>query len=257
MNKATSQKMKAWEYLLDLNSDLTLLQEVNSIPDFIKNDFACLYRKATNKNGQPQKFGTAILVKGKITNHIELVSESIWVDEKLNLFSGNFVAVEAILENGFRGNIISVHSPAWIINPTGLEEIEYRKLKLENNKNIWGTELLWAALNNLISKSSLPLIVGGDFNSSLTFDLPKNRGNQEILARMQALNLKECLFHSKGVLTPTFKNPSNQKVIHQIDHLFVSPTLIATLKNCNVEESETIFDNYFSDHLPIIADFSV
>lgn len=255
MNKATSERIVSWKYLSDLNPDLALLQEVNSIPEFVKKEFACLYRKATNKNLQPQKFGTAILVKGKIVNSMSLVSKSNWVSEKLNVFAGNFVAIEAVLGNGFRTNVISVYSPAWIINSAGLDEIERNELKLKNNPDIWGTELIWSALCNAVSRDNLPLIVGGDFNSSPTFDFPKNRGNQEFLDRMKALNLIECLFHSKGGLNPTFKNPSNGKVIHQIDHLFVSAGLVSNLEMCETGDSQQIFDNSLSDHLPIIADF--
>lgn len=255
LNKANSERIKSWNYLLDLMPDLALLQEVNSVPDFIKNEFDVLYRKATNKNLQPQKFGTAILVKGKIIKPIQILSESNWVNEKLTVFAGNFVAAETILENGFRANIISVYSPAWIINPAGLEEIERNELKLKNNPHIWGTELIWSALRNAVSKSNLPFIVGGDFNSSPTFDFPKNRGNQEFLDRMKALNFIECLFHLKEILTPTFKNPSNQKIIHQIDHLFVSAELFSSLEKCETGNSQQIFDNYLSDHLPVIADF--
>ncbi len=257
MNKATSEKMKSWEYLSGLDFDLALLQEVNSIPDFIKNEFGYLCRKATNKNGQPQKFGTAILVKGAIINSIQLVSESVWVNEKLRLFSGNFLAAEAILENAFHTNVVSVHSPAWRVNPSGLNESEFTELKLENNRDIWGTELLTAALSELAAKSDLPFVVGGDFNSSPTFDFPKNRGNQEVLDKMNALGLKECLFQSKGILTPTFKNPRNQKIIHQIDHLFVPAVLITNLTFCETGNSQHIFENSLSDHLPIVADFNL
>lgn len=168
MNKATIRRKESWEYLLELNPDVALLQEVNSIPDFIQNEFECLYRKAIKKNGQSQHFGTAILVKGKIIKPIQ--------------------------------------------------------------------------------------------NSSPTFDyLWKGgpHGNQEVLDRMNALELVECLFHSKGVLTPTFKNATDKKVIHQIDHLFVSADLISNLGFCETGNAQHIFENSLSDHLPIIADFSV
>lgn len=256
MNKATIKRIKSWEYISNLNPDLVLLQEVNSIPDFIENDFDVFYQKATNKNDLPQKFGTAILVKGKILNSIQLETESEWINKKLKHLSGNFVAVKVILRDGFQANVISVHSPAWEINPMGLEASELNKIKLENNSGLWGTELVWLAVKNFVSKHNQPLIVGGDFNSSPTFDFPKNRGNQEFLDRMSALELKECLFHSKARLIPTFRNAGNKKIIHQIDHLFVTASFIKNLRNCKAEEIDTIFGNSLSDHLPIIADFN-
>ena len=39
---------------------------------------------------------------------------------------------------------------------------------------------------------------------------------------MNALGLTECLRAHNGQLTPTFKNSRRGKIIHQLDHLFVS-----------------------------------
>lgn len=255
MNKATADRKEGWQYLCDLKPDVALLQEVNSMPDFIENKFDCIYKKAVKKNGQAQKFGTAILVKGKIFKPIQLRSKWNWVNEEINRFSGNFVAAEIILENGFRAQTISAHSPAWRIELPTLAEIDKNQIKLKNNRDVWGTELVWAALENTNPKNAFPWIVGGDFNSSTTFDLPKTRGNQEFLDRMNALGLVECLFNFTGVLTPTFKNPRDRKIIHQIDHLFASANLISNLKLCGVGDSQQVFDAKLSDHLPIVADF--
>jgi endonuclease/exonuclease/phosphatase family metal-dependent hydrolase len=255
MNKATSERKETWEYLCALKPDLALLQEVNSMPNFIENKFDCLYKKAAKKNGQAQRFGTAILVKGKIINPIQLRSKWNWVNEEINRFTGNFVAADVVLENGFRAQTISVHSPAWRIELPAVDEIDKSEIKLKNNRDVWGTELVWAALKNAVPKNAFPWIVGGDFNSSTTFDLPKIRGNQEFIDRMNALGLVECLFNFKGVLTPTFKNPHNQKVIHQIDHLFASAFMISNVESCNVGDLQEVFDAKLSDHLPIIADF--
>ena len=258
INRAHSDTKETWNYLLELNPDLAFLQEVNLIPDFIKNEFECLYKKATYKNGQPQRFGTAILVKKRIImKPFQLSAELNWVNDELIFFGGNFLAAEIILENGFHAQTISVHSPAWRIEPARLVGFDVSEIKLKNNSDVWGTELLWAALNHMKPKNNLPWIVGGDFNFSVTFDSPKLRGNQEIIDRMNKLNLVECLFHKKEMLTPTFKNANDKKIVHQIDHLFVSEDLVSSLEFCDTGNSQHIFENSLSDHLPIIADFSV
>lgn len=257
LNKATAERIKSWEYLLDLQPDIALLQEVNSIPDFINETFDCSYQKAIKKGKTTQNFGTAILVKGNINNPISLVSQSKWVNEQLNCYTGIFVSEQITLNTGFRANVVSVHSPAWCFDSFDIDEIERSEIKLKNNSKIWGTELLWSALTKTKNKSDLPWIVGGDFNMSTLFDQPRNRGNQEVLDRMKEIDFEECLFKVKGEFTPTFRNVRSKELLHQLDRLFVSPQLIGKLKTCEVGEADFIFENRLSDHLPIIADFDI
>ena len=268
MNKATTARGVSWEYLSEIKPDIALLQEVNSIPESIQNEFTCLYRKAMKKTGQPQNFGTAILLKGRIKRPIDLSSEWEWVSRELKIFNGNLVAAEVILDSGSEFNVMSVHSPAWPIDPNRLvgadisevADNDIKCVKLEHNPKVWATELLWATLRFHLPISDKPWIVGGDLNSSVTFDTmwPGGpHGNQEVLDRMHALNLTECLFHSNGKLIPTFKNAGRPKVIHQIDHLFISNSILPALQSCFVGDAVRIFDAKMSDHLPIIADFSI
>jgi hypothetical protein len=73
---------------------------------------------------------------------------------------------------------------------------------------------------------------------------------------MSDLGFVECLRQSQGKLVPTFRNPSDGKVIHQMDHLFVSGSLATKLTCCATGEHARVFDAKLSDHLPIVADFS-
>ena len=101
-------------------------------------------------------------------------------------------------------------------------------------------------------------IVGGDFNSSETFDyLWKGgpHGNREILERMNDLGLTECLKGYNGELIPTFRNPRNGKIIHQLDHLFISDGLRSSLERCVTGDASRVFGESLSDHLPVIGDF--
>lgn len=83
------------------------------------------------------------------------------------------------------------------------------------------------------------------------------RGNKEFLERMSALGFVAALRDAQGDLTATFRNPGNGKVLHQIDHMFVSRRLPYTLKNCFVGDKDRVFGDSLSDHLPIIAEFDV
>ena len=103
------------------------------------------------------------------------------------------------------------------------------------------------------------LVVGGDFNSSETFDTLWRggpRGNVEVMQRMNALGLRDCLRTFRGRLTPTFAH-STGTLIHQLDHLYVTRRLLDRLVQCDVGSAERVFGTVPSlrDHLPIVADF--
>jgi exonuclease III len=72
---------------------------------------------------------------------------------------------------------------------------------------------------------------------------------------MEALGFIECLRHAQGRLIPTFRNPSNSQVVHQMDHLFVSEPLAGGLVSCDVGDQTRVFGGSLSDHLPVVADF--
>ncbi len=257
IRKATISNL-AWKILTDLDPDIALLQEVSAlnIPNNIKELFDIKFHTAIGKTGKPQDFGTAIFVKGKIINKLPLSSEYDWVNQELKHFEGNLLSY-LVQPTGYPTlNIISVYSPAWPIDTSKYPGIDISTVKLKQNPKLWVTEILWSALKNA-NLVKIPWIVGGDLNSSETFDLTFSSGNSEILERMKALGFAECLQTYNGKLTPTFRNPKDGKIIHQIDHLFVTRLLSSKLKKCTTGEKTTIFEKSISDHLPIIADFEV
>lgn len=253
IRKATKTSL-AWKILTDLDPDVILLQEVSSIPRTIKDIFDIKFHLAIGKTGKPQDFGTAVFVKGKIINELPLCSEYDWVNQELKYFAGNLTSYIVKPTRGPILNIISVYSPAWPIDTSRYQGIDIAKVKLKNNKKLWVTEILWSALKNA-SLVDAPWIVGGDFNCSETFDLTFSSGNREILDRMEALGFTECLRAYNGKLTPTFRNPRDNKIAHQIDHMFITSTPLLKLENCTVGDQIFIFGKSVSDHLPIITNF--
>jgi len=152
---------------------------------------------------------------------------------------------------------ISVYSPAWPIDRKRLEGIDTSTVKLTQNPDVWLADLLWHCLSLRDLEGEGGWVVGGDFNLSETFDSwnKKPRGNLEYLNRMVDLGLTECLREHNGGLVPTFRNPGDGKVKHQMDHLFVTGNLRSRLRSCLVGPA-TVFDAGLSDHLPIVATFS-
>ena len=140
-----------------------------------------------------------------------LTSPKPWVQRALSEFSGNLVCCRI----GFAANalnVVSVYSPAWPVSRERLEAVDTSGVQLALNPDVWLSDILLAALRAIDGLQSGLWIVGGDFNSSETFDLKDGyRGNREYLERMAAFGLTECLRHSMGALTPTFRNTRGGK----------------------------------------------
>ncbi|MDQ2683720.1 MAG: hypothetical protein M3Y37_09365 [Chloroflexota bacterium] len=259
--RRATQTSAVWDYLLELDPDIALLQEVSGIPDRVAAGYAVASGVPTTRSGRPQRFRTVLLAKGEILADIELPAPNDWVARELDLFKGNFIARSVRLESGFEVRVISVYCPAFPIDWSRLEGIDPTGIQLTQNRDVWPTEILWASLRSMQIGPADHLVAGGDFNSSETFDTHwgKPRGNLELMERMNALGLRDCLRAFQRRLVPTFRSPRGGSVIHQIDHLYVTPPLLQRLAQCDVGSSSRVFEALpaLSDHLPIVADFRV
>lgn len=261
-----NEKSSVWELLEELHPDIMFLQEVESIPERIKRAFDVLSKVAISKKGRPQRFSTAVLVKGRIVKEIPLSSDKKWVNQELEFLRGNFISCIVQPLNQETLSVVSVYSPAWAVDQSRLSGIDVSSVRLKSNSKVWATEIIWDALKNTVSNNE-KWIVGGDYNSSETFDKEwqtRNRvryairssGNKEILDRMYEIGFTECLRkYNSDKIVPTFMNRSNKEIVHQIDHLFVTNNFYARLNKCTTGDKSIIFDKELSDHLPIIADF--
>ena len=252
--RRSSPASQSWDIIKKLSPEVCLLQEVSGIPKDILVDYKILQQNAINKNGAPQKFSTVILSKKPI-QQFRLKSSVEWVSKQIDFFSGNLLCGSTII-NGNKINLISVYSPAWFINPENINYLEIKDIKLELNKNVWATEILYSGLKNETISGDNHWIIGGDFNSSPTFDTlwPGGpRGNQEIIDRLYSINLKETLREYHKKIVPTFRNPNGGKIIHQIDHVYISEGLFSNLASSKVLSEFGVFENKLSDHYPILT----
>jgi exonuclease III len=262
INGATKDS-DVWKIISRLNVDIALLQEVGSIPKNISENFEILSRFATSKSGKPQRFSTVVMVKGKIIKDINLKSEYEWVNNELEFFNGNFIACKIELQNNKQFNLISVYSPAWPVDKSRINDVDVSDVKSAKNPDVWATDIIWSALKNTLPDNE-EWIIGGDYNSSETFDKDYQKkhglkclvsdGNKEIRDRMYELGFKECLLEYNEKLIPTYLN-TNKKILHQLDHLYVTKKIFSKILKCNVGNISEIFDDRISDHLPIITDF--
>ena len=244
-----------WVYLLELDPDVALLQEVGELPKAVLDRFDCELQRAAGKNGSPLPSNTAILARGRIGDAIPLEGYSPGVDLAVRAFAGDLVAREVHLSDGVALKVISVYCPAHELDPDQLPGLDMT-IKLSENPYLWLTEVLWACLKQVSPSPAEYWIVGGDLNSSPTLDEHRPwAGNSEVLLRMAGAGFVECLARSQGRLTPTYRFPS-RPMKHQLDHLFVTPALLDRLTFCTTGSRRRVFDGGLSDHLPVIAQFA-
>ena len=219
-------------------------------------------KRAVYKDGRLQKFSTLILAKKQFWLISKKMCRESYFYSEMNKYYWIWVAW-TINYGGHPVNLVSVHSPAWEL------KIDESDRLLDLATIIWRskirfTELLWACLKDDMRDDEMR-IVGGDFNSSETFDkeyqIKHNlsnvmvvNGNKDIRDRMYSLGFRECVLENYGRLVPTFKN-KDWRIIHQLDHLYISKNMINKITHCKVENSVNIFGKSLSDHLPIIAIF--
>ena len=257
VNKAGElRRRKLWEMVQREDADIVLLQEVTGIPGWIRERYQCHWISPRYFEGDNAPFSSAVLSKGAIDATPYLESELEWVNKIYRERWGWIIGCEITLDTGERFRVVTVHSPAFPIPRDQWADVDVSGIKLTNNRKLWFTEILWALLRTASISDDTNWIVGGDFNSSVKFDEPKDRGNREIIERLNALGLTDCLSHFHDGPIPTFQQ-SRKTVEHQIDYCYVNTPILKRLTQARVPSHEDVFHPKprLSDHLPILCEF--
>jgi exonuclease III len=254
--RRASSRHSLWEQLRRISPDIAILQEVSALPERLQDEYDIRTAVPPTRTGNRQRFKSALLVRGVIGDAVPLNSDEEWVNRELAHFAANLLAFRVTIDGLSPLTVVDVYAPAWPIARERLAKEDVSRVKLTQNPDVWVADLVVAALRRQPA-STQEWIVAGDFNSCETFDSWRGgpRGNREWLDRMAELGFTECLRHSQGKLTPTFRKPGKLEAHCQIDHLFVTKGLTLQLVSCNVLEAEKVYGAGLSDHLPIVADF--
>lgn len=257
VNRATESRTGLWEMVKHEDADIVLLQEVNRIPDSILSQYRCHQIWPCYFNGSNAPFSSAVLSKGSIDAAPNLKSDLEWIDKIYKEQYGWIVGCEVTFCSGERFQVVTVHSPAFYIPRNLWIDRDVSGVKLTNNRDLWFTEILWVLLRNAEVSNDTNWIVGGDFNSSVNFDKPYNRGNQEIIDRLNSLGLTDCLSHYHDGQVATYMG-INRVIEHQLDYLYVNAPMLARLTRSRVPPLKDVFyqkPKRLSDHLPVVCEF--
>lgn len=256
VNKAAESRPALWEAVQREAADIVLLQEVRRLPEELLSSYNCHFVRPRYFGGHDAPFATAILSKWEMVTRPFLKSQLGWVNQIQSEHHGWILESEVNAHLGIKLRVVSVHSPAFPIPAETLLDADVSCIKLPNNPDLWVTEILWSLLRDSDTPEKVNWIVGGDFNSSILFDLPKDRGNREVIRRLNALGLTDCLSHFCGESVPTFRH-SGGSIKHQLDYCYVNADLLERLACARVLSRQEVFGSMpkLSDHLPIVCEF--
>lgn len=256
VNRASLSRVGTWKLLEQEDADIVLLQEVTRIPDEFLRHYNCHARFPKYFEDGNAPYQTVVLSKWRMNTTPFLASDVETVKRIQSTQYGWIHECEVVDGNGARYRVVAVLSHA---NAVPLAETNYKDfsaLKLKNNRKLFFTEILWSLLQNANPGNDTNWIVGGDFNSSVRFDDEQNRGNREVIERLNDLGLKDCLSHHNGQPVPTFQH-SSKAVEDQLDYLYVNAPLLDRLTSARVPGHDEVFGTNprLSDHLPIVCEF--
>jgi len=258
VNRAGRSRQDTWEMVRREDADIVLLQEVTALPCWMRWRYQCHWVTPRYFDGSHARFSSAVLSKGAIDATPYLASGLEWVDDIYRGRCGWIIGCKSTLDSGERFRVVAVHSPAFRVPRDQYDDADAAGIKLTNNPDLWFTDILYALLRTAGIADDANWIVGGDFNLSVRFDEPKDRGNGETLRRLNCLGLTDCLSHAHGGagVVPTFQHTS-KAVEDQLDYCFVSPSMLGRLARVRVPDPQKVFGRKprLSDHLPILCEF--
>ena len=276
---------KKWKSFLDLSPDVAMLQKVNGVPDAVSERYHVEHVPALWRDGSKARFGTAMLAEKSdwtIGSEVTWKSEHDWVNRIQDRFSGWLVGRQIENRSGDRYMAVSVHSrakPLWCKECKEYEKgrsafckmpalceildgVDVTPVKLRHQPpgQLWFVDILWSLLRGATTgDGASKWIVAGNFTSSRLFDKPKNRGNGEVIAKLNALGLLDCVFQHYGEREPTYwafgEKKMQQPPVHQLDYVFVSAPVLARLRDVALGGGLPEEDKWRSDHLPVVCDF--
>ena len=169
--------------------------------------------------------------------------------------AGSFVDAR-IKVNGEVLNVVSVYSPAWSIEKFLPNDVDMAEVESMFGKVFSAHDLFAYCLEQNTEIKNEYWVIAGDFNMYETIKTPRLKDTAKYIEKLNSMGLQDSLRNYSKKLTPTYNWRDGEKLINQLDYMFTSQALSKKLESCVVGDSEEIFGNKMSDHLPVIGTFS-
>ena len=127
---------RLWDYLLELDPDVALLQDFGTLPEHILRQYTLAPNIAPRLSGHggyaPKRLSvdraphhmTGVLLKGRSADDLPLPAPVDWVARELETFGEFFTAKAVTLHCGITLKVLSVYSPAFPIDRARMKEID-------------------------------------------------------------------------------------------------------------------------------------
>ena len=127
----------------------------------------------------------------------------------------------------------------------------YERFRIPNAKHLWHCDVAWGVLNEHAHDYE-GFIIGGDWNTARGFiesSVVDAQFSEEFFVRAEAHGWHEVIFETHRREVPTYYKGVRA---YQLDHLFISASLLDTLVEASIDEIATE-----SDHLPVVAELTI
>jgi endonuclease/exonuclease/phosphatase family metal-dependent hydrolase len=251
--KGVENRRRQWDYLLDLEPTIALLQECR--PEDLENLTAERGANYRAVGGIPSGWtACSTIVVPRDLNVTPIPPDTLWME-----YLSGYVA-RAELPGLLRGlplQVACVHASAKVVTDRVLSEADHAVLKRPGCDLAWHCDLVAAALHRW---SGPEFIIAGDWNTARLFDTTYPGrwpdAGKDFFALLASWGWDETArrHHSDEIATFRSQNDGPKLGEYQLDHMFTGPSLAGRLTAFDVHTD--VFTDALSDHAPIVADFS-
>lgn len=242
------KRRRAWDYVRRnaANFDVALLQETRDPASSLEDQWrSVIWRPFTRDPGDRlSRSGSAVIAPGLELEQYEPSEAFPWLRE----LDGNVALARSTQEPTW---FASVHTQAGSVKPKILDRHPWDHVPLSTpGRKVWQMDLIPFELHRLFADQTF--VWGGDLNSAVRMDHPKENRLREIWSQAGSCDLRLRFFADEQ---QTFFAKNSQP--YQLDHVFGDAATEARVVDWRVDTEPALSDPALSDHAPIWVELQV